>query len=302
MQLIPCALVLLTLLQSPAERATTKSSLEIPLWPNGTPGAPAEPGAEVVKGEAPDRQVSEIHVPTMTVYRLQDEGAARSAILICPGGGYRTLSIDKEGHDIARWCTRAGVVGIVVKSRLPRPEGHVYGHAAPLEDLTQAMRLVQENAKDWSIDPARVGVMGFSAGGHLAATASVHLKGGLRPAFSVLIYPVISMRPGLVHQGSFQQLLGQDAAEYLLARYSCEERVEASSPPAFLVHTSDDPVKVGNSLAYYVALQSKGVPSELHIFDRGGHGYGMRHKDLPLGHWPEALLRWLQVRGVLERG
>ncbi len=287
-----------------ANPTTTQDSptipMEVMLWPGGTPDAPASPGLELNWGEVPDRYVRDVHVPAITVYRPNElEGQAVPAVLICPGGGYQLLSMDKEGHEVARWFAEQGVCGVVLKSRLPRPAGHVYGHGAPLADAAQALALIHGNAGDWSIDAKRVGIMGFSAGGHLAASASVLLEGPQRPAFTVLIYPVISMRAELAHGGSRNQLLGPDPAEEWLARYSCEEQVDAKTPPAFLVHTSDDPVNVLNSVVYYSALQKAGVPSELHVYDRGGHGYGMRSKDLPVGQWPQALRRWMEVRGLL---
>lgn len=308
MQHILGALILATFPQDaagPIANSTTApdpptTPMEVMLWPDGTPDAPANPGLEVNWGEAPDRYVRDVHVPTITVYRPAGaEGQAVPAVLVCPGGGYQLLSMDKEGHEVARWFAEQGVCGVVLKSRLPRPAGHVYGHGAPLADAARALALIAENAGEWSIDGARVGVMGFSAGGHLAASASVLLEGPQRPAFTVLIYPVISMRESLAHVGSRNQLLGPDPTEEWLARYSCEEQVDAQTPPAFLAHTSDDPVNVLNSVAYYSALQKAGVPSELHVYDRGGHGYGMRYKDLPVGQWPQALRRWMEVGGFL---
>lgn len=269
--------------------------VELKLWAGGTPGAPDVLPDERVKDrpEGGDRHVRDVHVPTITVYLPEGEAAPRPAVVICPGGGYGVLALDKEGHDIARWFAESGVVGVVLKYRLPRPTGHVYGHEAPLDDARQALKLVRENAGLWSVDPGRVGIMGFSAGGHLAASASVQLKDG-GPNFSVLVYPVITMVEGVAHSGSRTNLIGAKPSANLVERFSCELGVTAKTPPAFLVHTSDDPVKDENSLRYYSALRAVEVPAELHLFARGGHGYAMRRPELPVGVWPDLLLLWMK--------
>jgi len=284
---------LLTLLISPTGLA---HSQEIVLWPDGVPNAPTgkyAPESTQDRPEGGDRHVRNVHEPTITVYRPESKTSEPvPAVVICPGGGYGVLPLDKEGHDIARWLAESGVVGVVLKYRLPRPGGHTYGHEAPLADVRQALAIVRETADEWSVDPARVGVMGFSAGGHLAASASVQLKKD-GPNFTVLVYPVVSLLPGVGHDGSRTNLLGRDPEEALIRRFSSELHVTAKTPPAFLVHTSDDPVRVENSLLYYAALREAKVPAELHVFARGGHGYGMRRPDLPVGRWPELLLAWL---------
>ncbi len=292
-------LVLFTMAQDNLSSAV-QSGIEMPLWPDGVPGAPGEAAAKAVPPEhvqdrpaGGDRHVRNVHVPTITAYLPESkEGASRPAVVVCPGGGYGVLAYDKEGHDIARWFAQSGVVGVVLKYRLPRPDGHVYGHEAPLADARRALALVRQEAEHWRVDPARVGIMGFSAGGHLAASASVELKNG-GPDFSVLVYPVVSLLPGIGHDGSRKNLLGADPSPALVQRFSSELHVTENTPPAFLVHTSDDPVRVENSLFYYSALRAAKVPAELHVFARGGHGYGMRQPDLPVGRWPELLLTWL---------
>lgn len=282
--------------------AIQPTGLELPLWPEKVPGAPqGEVALELVQDRAGggDRIVRNVHVPTITVYRpLAAAAQPRPAIVICPGGGYGLLALDKEGHDVARWLAGEGVVGVVLKYRLPRPAGHVYGHAAPLADAERALQLVREHAQEWQIDPARVGVMGFSAGGHLAASASVLLAQGA-PNFSVLVYPVVSFSPEVGHMGSRDNLLGPDLDPGLVRRYSCELSVTEHTPPAFLVHTSEDRVRVENSLLYYQALRGAGVPAELHVFARGEHGYAMRRPDLPVGRWPSLLLAWMHDSGLL---
>lgn len=302
--LVPLLLAVLPSTQvGSAQDSNLPEPVELKLWEAGTPGAPEAAPAEVVRGPAGggDRHVRGVHVPTITVYLPVNEDKARSAVVVCPGGGYGVLALDKEGHDIARWFAESGVVGVVLKYRLPRPTGHIYGHEVPLNDVRRALELVRERAGQWRIDPAQVGIMGFSAGGHLAASASVQLlQGG--PNFSVLVYPVISMVFGVTHSGSRANLLGKQPSDELVQRFSSELAVSDKTPPAFLVHTSDDPIKVENSLLYYSALRRAGVPAEMHIFARGGHGYGMRRPELPVGAWPELLLVWMKDRGLLGKG
>ncbi len=303
MQLVPLLIALLSHVQAPVP-TQAQEPVELKLWGSATPGAPEPLPAEVMRDRPAggDRHVSEVHVPTITAYLPQ--GAAqeglRSAVIICPGGGYGLLALDKEGHDIARWFAQSGVVGVVLKYRLPRPAGHVYGHEVPLDDARRALELVRAEAATWQVDPARIGIMGFSAGGHLAASASVQL-GAAGPNFSVLVYPVVSMVDGVTHTGSRSNLLGKDPGMELIRRFSSELAVDDKTPPAFLVHTSDDPIKVENSLRYYAALRRAGVPVELHLFARGGHGYGMRRPDLPVGAWPDLLLAWMTDRGLIEK-
>ncbi len=271
------------------------------LWPEGTPGVPVPTPEEIVTDRAGggDRHVKRVHAPSITVYRPAAAAATPApAVVVCPGGGYGVLALDKEGHDIARWLAEQGVVGVVLKYRLPRPEGHVYGHEAPLVDAARALVLVREGAAEWGVDPARVGIMGFSAGGHLAASASVQLTEG-GPDFTALIYPVVSFLPGIGHDGSRNNLLGPEAPEELVQRFSSELQVSKDTPPAFLVHTADDWVRPVNSLRYASALQEAGVRAELHLFHEGGHGYGMRRPDLPVGQWPGLLTAWMRSAGFL---
>jgi acetyl esterase/lipase len=286
---------------------------EVDLWPNGVPGAPAQIGAEDVKDTGkpnqPDRHVRNVHKPTLTIYKPTGK-SAEAAIIICPGGGYHILALDKEGHDVAKWAAANGYVGVVLKYRLPRPDGHRYPHDAPLADAQQAIRWVRANADSLGVKPNRVGIMGFSAGGHLASTAATHFDAkpqsgpSTRPDFAVLIYPVTTFDPAVGHTGSAKSLLGENPPAELVLRYSNDRHVAQETPPTFLVHTSDDPVKVENSLAFYAALRRSKVPAELHVFAKGGHGYGLRtdwqgEKNPPVSTWPTLLDRWLK-RVVLK--
>ena len=243
-----------------------------------------------------DRRVRAVHNPAVYPYLV--EGASASpAVVICPGGGYGCLAFDHEGHEIARWLNSIGVAGIVLKYRLPRPPGGPeYGHEAPVGDALAAIRLVRERSAEWGVNPEQVGVMGFSAGGHLASSASTLFIGPAdRPSFSILIYPVITFTDEkLGHAGSRGNLLGSTPSEELLHRFSAECNVTADTPPAFLLSTCDDSVDMGNSFLYTAAMRKAGVPAELHVYGEGGHGYGLREKDLPLRTWPKRLQEWIE--------
>jgi acetyl esterase/lipase len=305
--------MLSTLLLAFASFLADDQPREVDLWPNGVPNAPEKIGEESVKDtgspSAPDRHVRNVHKPTLTIYKPTAK-SAEAAIIICPGGGYHILALDKEGHDVAKWAAANGYVGVVLKYRLPRPDGHVYPHDAPLSDAQQAIRWVRSNADQVGVKPNHIGVMGFSAGGHLASTAATHFDNGpssgvsTRPDFAVLVYPVTTFDAKVGHVGSAQSLLGKDPPEELVQRYSNDRHVTKETPPTFLVHASDDPVKVENSLAFYAALRRSNVPVEMHIFAKGGHGYGIRtfwqnEKDPPVSAWPKLMDRWLK-RVVLK--
>jgi len=286
----------------------------VPLWPDGAPGSEGAPDNEkwVNRSETMlDRSVANVHNPTLTVYLPTEDKATGTAVVICPGGGYGRLAIDKEGHEIARWLNSIGVAGFVLKYRLPRPEGHVYGYTAPLTDAQRAIRLVRSRSAEWKIDPARIGIMGFSAGGHLASSAGTHFYPGIndaadtlrtitcRPDFMILVYPVISMREGICHGGSRRNLLGDQPDQSLIDLFSNELQVTARTPPTFLVQTTDDGVKVENSVLFYLALREAEVPAEMHIFEKGGHGYGLRESDNPVSTWPMRCRDWMHARGLL---
>jgi acetyl esterase/lipase len=263
-----------------------------PLWANGAPGA--------LGTAATDR-------PTMTPY-LPPEGRANgTAVVVFPGGGYTHLSMVKEGSDVANWLASTGVTAFVVQYRL----GPAYHHPAMLDDAQRAIRTVRARAAEWGVDPARVGIIGFSAGGHLASTAGTHFDMGAasnadpierassRPDFMMLIYPVITMRgDSTTHAGSRLNLLGADPSPELVRLLSNETQVTAQTPPAFLVHTFDDrTVPVQNSLLFYDALKRAGVAAELHVFDHGPHGFGLAPKDPVLSAWPGLAEAWMRRHG-----
>lgn len=269
----------------------------IVLWPEGAPGA---------QGTADKDK------PTITVHLPAPSIANGCAVVICPGGGYQHLAMSYEGHDVAEWFNTFGVAGFVLKYRLA-PDYH---HPSPLLDVQRAIRLVREKAGDWHIDPHRVGVMGFSAGGHLASTAATHFDAGkadssdpidhqsCRPDFSILAYPVITMTEKFGHGGSKRNLLGDHPEKSLAESLSNETQVTAQTPPTFLFHTAEDSaVPVENSVEFFLALRKAGVPAEMHVYEKGRHGLGLGTKDpkiaFALGTWPGRLHDWMQLRGLL---
>lgn len=281
--------------QEPTAGVEVSGPEVVTLWPDGAPGA---------LGDAPkDRPNVRVHALT------GGADVQRTAIVVCPGGGYGGLAMGHEGREIAAWLGAAGIVACVLDYR---HRGKGYGHPAPLQDVQRAIRLVRSRAADFGIDPEHVGVLGFSAGGHLAASASVHHDAGRadaedpierqssRPDFSVLCYAVLTFGQDYSHKGSERNLLGKNPDEQLRRKMSCERQVDASTPPTFLWHTTADKVvPVNNSLAYYQALLAHDVPCELHVFYRGRHGIGLG-RDLPARAWPELCLRWLRDQGHLR--
>lgn len=279
----------------------------IPLYskiPGGKPAAVKET-ADTTGGILRIRNVS---VPTLTIYRPDAAKANGTAVVICPGGGYALLAASHEGSDVAKLFTSWGITACVLKYRLPNDAIMENKTTGPLQDAQTALELVRKHASEWKIDPAKVGIMGFSAGGHLAATASTHFnkpviaadKSVLRPSFSILIYPVISLTDSLMHKGSRDNLLGTDLSPARIAEYSNELQVTPETPPAFLVHASDDKaVPAGNSIAYYQALLKNNVSAEMHIYEKGGHGFGMNNKTTT-DQWTERLKNWLAANKLLN--
>lgn len=281
--------------------------IELAIWPGEPPGQLAVKGGEQIneRGSAdrPDRSVAKVSKPTITVYLPDAESATGAAVVICPGGGYGRLAIDKEGHDVARWLAGFGVAGVVLKYRLPDGKTTV-----PLLDAQRAIRLTRAHAVEWGLKADRVGIMGFSAGGHLAATATTHFADPplaigdaidaqpCRPDFAMLIYPVVSMQDGVTHGGSRRNLLGASPDKAQLDAYSAELQVSAQTPATFLVHTRDDGVKIANSLRFAEACKAAGVPVETAFYDKGGHGYGIRQTSAPVSAWPKRAEAWLQER------
>ena len=250
--------------------------------------------------------ISNVQDPDIAVYLPSKRFATGQAVVICPGGGYWVLAYDLEGTDIARYLNSIGVAGIVLKYRLPIYGNCVEPHKAPLMDAQRAMRLVRSNAKSWNIDSTKIGIMGFSAGGHLASTLGTHFDYGnknsadvveqksCRPDFMVLMYPVISFTDKSAHTGSRDALLGKDADPKLVNYYSNELQVQDDTPPAFLVHADNDSgVPDENSLLMYQALRKKKISAELHILSEGEHGFGLGGQNNHIAAWTADLKLWL---------
>jgi acetyl esterase/lipase len=272
-----------------------KPSVEM-LWPNGAPDA---------KGEQDGDK------PTLTICLPNKDTAIGTAIVICPGGGYGHLSMDREGQQIADWLNSIGVAGFILKYR---HGGVGYGHPAPLQDAQRAMRIVRSKAKQWNINPERIGIMGFSAGGHLASSAGTHFqnnyyepndaidKASCRPDFMILLYPVITMEDTYTHKGSKRNLLGENPDPKLVESLSNEKQVTDKTPPTFLVHSSEDKtVPVENSIFFYLALRKAGVPAEMHIYQNGSHGSAIEKKYGVISTWPERCAEWMKIRGLLKK-
>jgi acetyl esterase/lipase len=278
-----------------------------PLWPEGAPGA---------VGSAPgEDKFHSGDIPTLTIWRAPADNNTGAAVVICPGGGYAFLATEHEGEEVARWLNSIGVTGVMLRYRIaPR-----YKHPAPLQDAQRAIRTVRARAKDWAIDPNRVGILGFSAGGHLAATAATHFDAGnpaasdpierlgSRPDFAVLVYPVTSLDPAISHGGSLKNLLGDNPDPALIENLSNEKQVTKDTPPTFLAHTAaDTAVPAQNSIAFATACLKHGVPVELHLFEKGVHGLGLgtgwadRIKPEPsFQPWPNLCATWLKTHGFL---
>jgi acetyl esterase/lipase len=253
-----------------------------------------------------------ITLPTLTLYKPKIK-TTDAAIIICPGGGYYIVAKDFEGDEIAKWYADRGMTAYVLKYRLPQRELFTNAEIRPLQDAQQAMRYVRSMAKNYGIDSNKIGIMGFSAGGHLASTASTHYDAqvgeivdksvSVRPDFSVLIYPVISFSSDYGHLGSRDNLLGSDTTEQKIKYYSNELRVNDNTPPAFLLHAFDDRVNVNNSIEYYKALKKAGVPAEMHLYDKGDHGFGLTSPKVagPINQWDKRLEDWLLTNKFLTK-
>jgi acetyl esterase/lipase len=277
----------------------------LPLYDGPIPNMKSPGGQEKIE-KTDIISISNVQVPNIAVYLPSKRFATGQAVVICPGGGYWILAYDLEGTDIARYLNSIGVAGIVLKYRLPTSGNWIRPHEVPLQDAQRAMRLVRSNAARWNIDPRKIGVMGFSAGGHLASTLGTHFdygtpgaadtiaKQSCRPDFMILAYPVISFVDPSVLRGSHEGLLGKNPDETLLKYFSNELQVRDDTPPAFFVHADDDTgVPVENSQLMYNALRKKKIPSELHILSEGGHGFGLAVHNPHVGSWAQNLRLWL---------
>jgi len=246
--------------------------------------------------------ITNVTTPTLTVYKPKKQSAQKSAVIICPGGGYGMLAAGHEGIDVAKALNDMGITAFILKYRLPNDAIMTDKSIGPLQDVQRAFQLVRENAAKYNIDPSKLGIMGFSAGGHLAASASTQYKRevienpkhtSFRPDFSILIYPVISFTDSLTHMGSRDNLVGKNPSQEVIRLYSNELQVTKDTPKAFLVHSADDgAVPVGNSIAYYEALFKNGIYGEMLLYPHGEHGYGMDNRTTA-DKWMDNLKNWL---------
>lgn len=246
-------------------------------------------------------KVSQVKVPTLTIFKPKKPNGI--AIVICPGGGYLHLAINKEGYKVAEWLNSLGITAIVLKYRLPSDLIMKDKSIGPLQDVQEAMRYVRKNAKDWNLNENKIGVMGFSAGGHLASTLATHYNkivyevldgSSAKPNFSILIYPVISMEETITHKGSKNNLLGKSPSKAIVDEFSNDKQVDSLMSPTFIVHATDDrSVPVENSIMYYLALNNNNVATELHVYNEGGHGFGLGNNEINR-NWTVLFNNWIK--------
>ena len=280
----------------------------IALYPNGVPNSKPTPASYVQK-MGNDSFLFNVTQPTITPYLADKSIANGTAVIICPGGGYAGLSMENEGSNIAKAFNKIGVTAFVLTYRLPSDSIMIDRTIGPLQDAQRAIQIVRQQANEWGIDPNKVGIIGFSAGGHLASTAITHFdkvvianknNANLRPDFGILIYPVITMGPK-THEGSKENLIGKNASQDLVDLYSNEKQVTANTPPTFIIAAEDDNVvPVENTLMFYDALLANKVKAEMHIYPAGGHGFGLNNKtskDL----WFDRLTEWMDASGWLTK-
>ena len=275
-------------------------------------GADAVPKEEILwpKGAPLAKGTTEKDIPAVTVWEPAKENRVGAGVVVCPGGGYGNLAMDHEGKQIAEWLNKNGITAFVLRYR----HAPSYKHPAPLTDAQRAIRFVRSRAADYGIDPNKIGIWGFSAGGHLASTASTHFDAGkadaedpidrvsCRPDFSILCYPLISMKEPFAHMGSKKNLLGENPDQALVEDLSNETKVTAETPPTFIFHTdADKAVLAEHVIVYYSALRKAGVPTEMHIYEKGPHGVGLAPADPILSTWSGRLRDWLSLRGVLPK-
>jgi acetyl esterase/lipase len=282
----------------------------IKLWPEGIPGSKADPSymENITTNEGRIIRCEKVVNPDLTVFLPAPEKATGVAVLICPGGGYGVLAFDHEGNAIAKWLNENGIAGIILKYRLPSDQIMIDKSIGPLQDAQEAMRVIRRNAVAWKINPGKIGVIGFSAGGHLASTLSTHYaekvyevkdNTSARPDFSLLIYPVVSFDSAVTHMGSRNNLIGINPDEAMVKHFSNELQITPDTPPAFLVHSADDPaVPVMNSIGYFKGLQKNKIPVELHVFQKGGHGYGLAPNGGTESSWPDLCIKWIKQMGI----
>jgi acetyl esterase/lipase len=281
------SLILTTSLAFAAERQV------IQLWPEGVPESNGITENETIKNE----RISNVTVPSMTVYSPSKEKNTGVAILVCPGGAYIMQAAGHEGAQFGEWLSENGITAFVLKYRLPNKHSFI-----PHKDASQAIKIIRENASQWGINPAKIGISGFSAGGHLAASAGTIFDEKTRPDFMILFYPVISMKQGVTHQGSRNNLLGEPAYEDSVNYYSLENQVSAKTPPTLLFLSDDDGAVVPqNSVDFYRQLKKFKVPASMYIFPEGGHGWGFKKEFRYFETWKKLYFDWLEQQKILVK-
>ena len=287
-------------------------NMVLPLWPEGIPCAnDLEIGIE--QNEEIGRVVRKVHEPDIAVYLPDKDKATGASVVICPGGGYTILAWDWEGTLMAEWFNSLGIAAFVLKYRLPHWESEACRDQVALQDAQRAMRLVRSKTEEWGLNAEQIGIMGFSAGGHLASTLATHFDAGdpdasilvdqysSRPDFAILMYPVITMDTAYAHMGSRANLIGQTPAKERQSFYSNEAQVSAETPPTILIHANDDEgVVPENSIKFYLALREHKVPAALHIFAGGGHGFSFAKGKGAVEKWPEVCKAWMIDRGLIK--
>jgi acetyl esterase/lipase len=285
------------------------SQTVIPLYVDSIPNSKPVPDEEKIDTGQRGIGISKVSRPTLTIYLPPKEKATGAAVIVIPGGGYRMLAAGHEGVDVAKRFNEMGVAAFVLKYRLPSDVTMINKEIGPVQDAQRAIQLVREKAKEWDLDKNRVGIIGFSAGGHLASTAGTHFnhayinvgkKVNLRPDFMILVYPVISFADSITHMGSRNNLLGNDPSPEKKLAFSNELQVNKKTPPTYLVHAEDDStVKVQNMLLFATALQKNKVPFDFYLYEKGGHGFGMNNATSDV-KWMDLVQEWMGKNGWLK--
>jgi len=284
----------------------SKAQTIMPLYDGKIPNNIATSKKEIDLGNG---RITGITVPQLIVFLPQKIDSLRAAVIICPGGGYARLAMDHEGYEVAKALNAHGIAAFILKYRIPNDSFMTNKQIVPLQDAEKAIQLIREKATEWNINPNNVGIMGFSAGGHLASTLGTHFNEiviknkkntPFKPDFMILGYPVISFDKTIVHKGSRDNLIGKDPSQELVDHFSNELQITPQTPMTFIVHASDDAtVPVENSVRFYQALQKNKVPAEIHIYEKGGHGFGLHNKTTK-DEWFDRLIDWMQMNKIIN--
>lgn len=284
--------------------SAVRSQETFPLYTDSIPNS--KPVPDIERSDTAQNgivRIGKVSRPTLTVYLPPKEKATGAAVIICPGGGYFILAASHEGHDVAKKFNEMGVAAFVLKYRIPDDLTMVNKEIGPLQDAQRAIKVVRERANEWNIKPDRIGIMGFSAGGHLASTAGTHFtkahipnpnNTSLRPDFMILVYPVVSFSDSVGHMGSRTQLLGKTPTREKISEYSNELQVTSNTPPAFMVHAKDDHVRIENSFQFANALTKNKIQNKVHVYEKGGHGYGMNNPTSDI-KWMDLVFEWMKA-------